>query len=91
MSYGVGRRRGLDPVLLWPWCRLVATATIGPLAWEPPYAMGVAVEKAKRQKKNSGWPPWLHIRTPRELLQRLMLSPNQLIQISSDGSMHQLL
>ena len=24
---------------------------IGPLAWEPPYAAGVALEKAKRQKK----------------------------------------
>jgi len=29
----------------------VATALIRPLAWEPPYAMGVALEKAKRQKK----------------------------------------
>jgi len=28
----------------------VATAPIGPLAWEPPYAAGVAQEKAKRQK-----------------------------------------
>ena len=31
-----------DPSLLWLWCRLAATALIGPLAWEPPYAMGVA-------------------------------------------------
>jgi len=30
----------------------VATALIGPLAWEPPYAAGVAQEIAKRQKKN---------------------------------------
>jgi len=29
----------------------VATAPIGPLAWEPPYAAGVALEKAKRKKK----------------------------------------
>jgi len=29
----------------------VATALIRPLAWEPPYAAGVAQEKAKRQKK----------------------------------------
>jgi len=28
----------------------VATALIRPLAWEPPYAAGVALEKAKRQK-----------------------------------------
>jgi len=40
-----------DPVLLWLWCRLVATAPIRPLAWELPYAMGVALEKVKRQKK----------------------------------------
>ena len=30
---------------------LVATAPTGALAWEPPYAMGVAPEMAKRQKK----------------------------------------
>ena len=28
----------------------MATAPIGPLAWEPPYPMGAALEKAKRQK-----------------------------------------
>ena len=50
MSCGVGRRFGLDPVLLWLWCRPVATAPIRPLAWEPPYATGEALEKAKRQK-----------------------------------------
>jgi len=37
--------------LLWLWCRPAATALIGPLAWEPPYAAGAALEKAKRQKK----------------------------------------
>ena len=51
MSCGVGRRCGLDPMLLWLWCRLAAVAPIRPLAWEPPYATGVAPEKAKRQKK----------------------------------------
>ena len=51
MSCGVGHRCGSDPTLLWFWCRLAATAPIGPLAWEPPYATGVAQEKAKRQKK----------------------------------------
>ena len=40
-----------DPALLWLWCRLAATALIRPLAWEPPYATGVALEKAKRPKK----------------------------------------
>ena len=33
------------------WRRLVATAPIRLLAWEPPYAEGAAQEKAKRQKK----------------------------------------
>ena len=28
VSCGVGCRRGLDPVLLWLWCRLAATAPI---------------------------------------------------------------
>ena len=51
MSCGVGCRLGSDPALLWPWCRLAATAPINPLAWEPPYAMGAAQEIAKRQKK----------------------------------------
>ena len=50
MSCGVGRRLGSDPVLLWLQCRLAATALIGPLAWEPPYAEGGAQEMAKRQK-----------------------------------------
>ena len=30
---------------------LVATALIRPLAWEPPYTMGVALEKTERPKK----------------------------------------
>ena len=47
MSHGVGRRRGSDLVLLWLWCRLAATALIRALAWEPPYAAGVALEKGK--------------------------------------------
>ena len=51
MSCGVGCRRGLDrrrgPA---------ATAPIRPLAWGPPYASGVALEMAKRQKKR-----WLNL------------------------------
>ena len=39
-----------DPTLLWLWHSPVATAPIRPLAWEPPYAVGAALEKAKRQK-----------------------------------------
>ena len=47
-SCGVGRRRGLDLALLWPWCRLTATDLIRPLAWEPPYAMGVAPKRKEK-------------------------------------------
>ena len=39
-----------DPVLLWLWHRPAATALIRPLAWEPSYAAGAALEKAERQK-----------------------------------------
>ena len=48
MSCGVGLRLGSDPVLLW--LRLAAVALIRPLAWEPLYAMGVAL-KSKGKKK----------------------------------------
>ena len=48
MSCGVAHRRGSDPTLLWLWCRLVTTAPIGPLAWEPPYAMGAALKDKKK-------------------------------------------
>ena len=56
MSCGVGCTHGSDPALLYLWRRPVATALIQPLAWEPPYAAGVAQEIAtttttKRQKK----------------------------------------
>ena len=37
--------------MLWLWRRPVATALIGPPAWEPPHARGAALEKARRQKK----------------------------------------
>ena len=40
---GVGHRYGSDPILLWLWHRLVAVVLIGLLAWEPPYAVGVAL------------------------------------------------
>ena len=53
MSCGVGHRGGLDPTLLWLWHRPAATAPIRPLAWEPPYAAGAALEKAKRQINNN--------------------------------------
>ena len=45
MSYGIGCRCGSDPLLLWLWHRLAATALTGPLAWEPPCAVGAALKK----------------------------------------------
>ena len=38
MSFGVVHTRGLDPVLLWLWCRPAAVVPIQPLAWELPFA-----------------------------------------------------
>jgi len=49
MNCGVGRRGGSDPALLWLWHRPVTIAPIRPLAWEPPYATGVALERTKKQ------------------------------------------
>ena len=40
MSCGVGRRHGLDPLLLWLWHRLAAAAPIQLLVWELPDAVG---------------------------------------------------
>ena len=50
MSCGVGHSCGSDPALLWLWCRPAAVALIGPLAWEPPYAVGVALKGRKKKK-----------------------------------------
>ena len=43
VSCGVGHRPGSDLVLLWLCHSPAATALIRPLAWEPPYAVGVAL------------------------------------------------
>ena len=40
-----------DLALLWLWCRPAAVAPIGPLAWEPPYAMGATLKSQKKKKK----------------------------------------
>ena len=53
MSCGVGHRFSSDLVWLWLWLRLAATAPIGPLTWEPPYAAGVALKKKKKEKKKA--------------------------------------
>ena len=51
MSSGVGHRHSSDPVLLWLWLKLAAVAQIRPLAWEPPYAVGVAPKGRKKEEK----------------------------------------
>ena len=47
LGCGVGHKWGLDPTLLWMWCRLVDTALIQPLAWELSYAIGVALRRER--------------------------------------------
>ena len=53
VSCGVGRRCGSDLLLLWLWHRPAAIDPVGLLAWEPPYAVGVALigQKTKKKKK----------------------------------------
>ena len=44
LNRGVGHRRGWDLALL------EDSATTGPLAWAPPYAMGEALERQKKKR-----------------------------------------
>ena len=55
MSGDVGNRHGSDLVLLWLWRRPAAIAPIQPLAWELPYAAGMALkgQKTKDKKKKN--------------------------------------
>ena len=41
--------------MLWLWWRSAARAPIQPLAWEPPYAAGVALKRQKMKIKNKKW------------------------------------
>ena len=47
MCCGVGHRHGLDLMLLWLWPMPAAVALMGPLAWEPPYAVEAALKIKK--------------------------------------------
>ena len=53
MSCGVVHRHGLNPAFLWLWCRSAAVALTQPLAWELPYAKGMALKRQtnKQTKK----------------------------------------
>ena len=102
MSCSIGHRRRPDPKLLWLWHRPVATATIRPLAWEPPHAVSAALEKTKKLKlklkkikrrnilSNS---PLLHFQKPPSQ-SLLTLSQNSSIirndRMTSSGSSHPL-
>ena len=56
MSFRVGCRCRGDLVLLWQWCRPAARAPILTLAWELPYAKGVALKKTKQKERlDSDW------------------------------------
>ena len=62
MSCGIGHRHGSDLVLLWLWHRLAAAALIGPLAWEPPYAVGVPPQKKDKTiniNQHKSFPVWI--------------------------------
>ena len=50
MSCGVSHRLGSDLALLW--LEAGSTALIRPLAWEPPYAVGVLLKRQKYKKRN---------------------------------------
>ena len=51
MSCGVDYRCGSDLELLLLWRRPAATTPFRPLAWELPYAAGVALKRAKKERK----------------------------------------
>ena len=57
MSCGAGCRRSTDLALLWLWHRLEATVLIQPIAWKPPCASGVGLERQKRKKENNVYTP----------------------------------
>ena len=54
---------GSDLALLWQWCRPAGMDPIRPLAWEPPYAAGVALRDRQKNKKSV-----LHYKGPKILI-----------------------
>ena len=51
VSCGVGHGRSSVLALLWLWGRPAAEAPIVPLAWELPYAAGVALKDKRRRRR----------------------------------------
>ena len=54
VSCGVGHGCSSDLALLWLWYRTAAIAPIRPLAWERPYASGVALKEKKTKNLQDG-------------------------------------
>ena len=74
-SCGVGHRRGSDLALLWLWCRPVTTTPIRPLAWEPPYASGVALKGQKDKVTKLKLGEIKNMLTTKQLLRGRILTP----------------
>ena len=72
MSCSVGHRQSSDLVLLWLWHRLATVAPIRPLAWELPYAMGVARKRQKKKKEIKII--WINITIPLSMSENLIIS-----------------
>ena len=66
--------------MLWLWCRTVAAAPIGPLAWEPPYATDAAI---KRKKKGIQYYQYLRALPP-ALITAPLPFPKMLAFLASD-------
>ena len=65
MCCGLGRSCGLDPALLWLWCRLAAATPIRLLAWELTCAAGVAVKRKKKTVKQFYFLSFFFFKGPR--------------------------
>ena len=55
VNCGVGCKQGSDLAWLWLCCSPAAEAPFRPLAWELPYAMGVALKKKKSKSFMCFW------------------------------------
>ena len=50
--------------ILWLWCKTAATASIWPLSWGPPYAIGAALKRQKKKKRINVIPQSLASKCP---------------------------
>ena len=76
----VGHRCSSDPELwLWLWLRPAASAPIGPLAWEPPYAAGAALKRQKKTKPKQNKQPRKAAKTTDAVFSRVKLQATNLL------------